>query len=81
VQEARSQSLNQPNFPKGVTVTLKSLSATGEGQTVLRFDRLIPTQATVSVTSMTQMETSSPQLAAPLAIDAETRVEATLKSQ
>lgn len=81
MQEARSQSLNQPNFPKGVTVTLKSLNATGEGQIILRLDRLMPTQATVSVTSMTQMETSNPQLAAPLQIDTETHVEATLKSQ
>ncbi|KAM3102955.1 DUF6263 family protein [Phormidesmis sp. 146-12] len=81
VQQANPQKLMTPGMPKGVEMTLKSLNSTGQGQTMLRLDRLLPTDSSISLTSNAQMQTTNPRSTQPMTIGTETQMEMTFGSK
>ncbi|NJR49945.1 MAG: hypothetical protein HC780_10620 [Leptolyngbyaceae cyanobacterium CSU_1_3] len=80
-QQAKAQQLNIPGMPKGANVTLKSLSSTGQGQTLVRFDRLLPPVSNFSLTSTTEMQTVNPRSSQAMTIATETQMKLTLESK
>lgn len=54
-QQAPSQPIAPPGLPPSATVTLNSMLSEGEGQIILRLDRLMPESGTMSVLSETDM--------------------------
>ncbi|MGV0028115.1 DUF6263 family protein [Phormidesmis priestleyi] len=81
VQQADSQKLTTPEMPKGIEMTLKSLNSTGQGQTMLRLDRLLPTDFSISLTSNAQMQTTNLRSAQPTTIGTEMQMEMTFDSK
>ncbi len=79
-QQAKDQKIALPGMPKGVDVTLKSLKTIGQGQMTVRFDRLLPSIATLSMTSTAQMQSAMPGVPNPMTIGTETDVDMTLQS-
>jgi Family of unknown function (DUF6263) len=81
VQQADPQKLRTPGMPKGVEMTLKSLNSTGQGQMVIRLDRFLPSDSSISLTSNAQMQTTNPRSAQPMTIGTETQMEMTFGSK
>ena len=79
-QQAQDQKLAIPRMPKGANVTLKSLNTTGQGEIKVRLDRLLPSVATLSMTSAAQMQTASPGTSG-MTIATKTQMEMRLQSK
>jgi hypothetical protein len=59
-QIAPSQKLTTPGLPPGVTLTLKSHKAIGQGQAIVALNQLMPISSTMSLLSNTQMTQKNP---------------------
>lgn len=55
-QQAPSQQIAPPGLPPGAQVTLNSMASQGEGQVILRLDRLMPESGTLSMQSQTDLK-------------------------
>ncbi len=80
-QQAQSQKLTFPGMPKGATATLKSLNTTGQGEIKVRFDRLLPPIATLSMTSAAEMQTTNPRTSELVTIATKTQLDMKLQSK
>ncbi|PSB20585.1 hypothetical protein C7B65_06690 [Phormidesmis priestleyi ULC007] len=80
-QQAQGQKLTIPGMPKGANVTLKSLNTTGQGESKVRFDRLMPSISTLSMTSSAQMQLPNPRTSAVTTIATKTQIEMMLQSK
>jgi hypothetical protein len=81
-QDAKFQRLNQPGLPNNVVMNLKSMSSTGQWDTTLRLDRLLPMKAVMSLTSQSDMEvSSSAKGATPTPIRADIVTQVTMEGQ
>lgn len=80
-QTAKPQRLNSPEIPKSANLMLKSLTSIGQGQTLVRFDRLLPPSATISLTSNSEIQTSNPRSAQPMTVARETQMELSIESK
>jgi hypothetical protein len=79
-QQAPSQQMNAAGLPNGRTMTLKSLSGTGQGQTTVKFDRLIPLNSSMISQLRSEMESPNPP-GAPMKMTTNTKMELTLNSK
>ncbi len=68
-QQATSQTIRNPSLPTGSNLRLKSLNGTGQGQSMMRFDQLLPLNAKITVRSNSAMEMNNPITGKPMAID------------
>ncbi len=80
-QQAQNQKVAFPGLPKEVDLTLKSLNTTGQGQMTVRLDRLLPSIATLSMTSSSQMQSTNPKTSKAMTIAIETRIEMMMQSK
>jgi Family of unknown function (DUF6263) len=80
-QQAAAQPINTPGLPTGSTLTLKSLNSTGQGQTMMRFDQLIPLNAQLTMQSNSTMAANNPTTGKPLAIGTDTTMNILLVAQ
>jgi len=80
-QRAQGQKLSIPGVPKGVNMTLKSLNTMGQGEIKVRLDRLLPSTATLSMTSAAQMQTTNPGTSVVMTIATKTQMEMMLQSK
>ncbi|MCY7276361.1 MAG: DUF6263 family protein [Phormidesmis sp. CAN_BIN44] len=80
-QQAQGQKIAMTGIPKGVDVTLKSLNTTGQGQMTVRLDRLLPSIATLSITSMAQIQSAMPGTSELLTVGTETQLDMMLQSK
>ncbi|MCY7274840.1 MAG: hypothetical protein LH702_14210 [Phormidesmis sp. CAN_BIN44] len=80
-QQAQGQKIAMTGIPKGVDVTLKSLTTTGQGQMTVRLDRLLPSIATLSMTSMAQIQSAMPGTSELLTVGTETQMNMMLQSK
>ena len=71
-QQAAAQTIQSPELPQGSTLTLKSLSSSGQGQTAMRFDQLIPLSAQMTMQSNAAMTASNSATGTPLAVGTDT---------
>jgi hypothetical protein len=81
VQQADPQKLTTAGMPKGVEMTLRSLNSTGQGQMVIRLDRLLPTDSNLSITTNAQMQSTNPRSSQLMTINTETQMEMTFASK
>jgi Family of unknown function (DUF6263) len=79
-QQADQQPINAPGLSPG-SMTLKSLRGNGQGQIKLKFDRMIPLSAEMSVRSNSTMESANPSTGKPMVIGTDTKMNLTLVSQ
>lgn len=78
---AQSQVSGLPELPSGGTMQIKSLNSSGQGQTRMRMDRLIPLSAKIAVQSRVEMEVSGPGLEAPMLMTTNTKLDMVLTSK
>lgn len=81
-QQAQGQKIALPaETPKGMDITLKSLNTKGQGQLTVRLDRLLPSIATLSMTSIAQIQYAMPGTSELLKVGTETQLNLTLQSK
>lgn len=80
-QQAQDQKLAIPGMPKGANVTLKSLNTTGQGEIKVRFDRLLPSISTLSMTSAAQVQLPNPKTSELTTLATKTQIEMMLQSK
>ncbi|WP_068814219.1 DUF6263 family protein [Phormidesmis priestleyi] len=80
-QQAQGQKIAMTGIPKGVDVTLKSLNTTGQGQMTVRLDRLLPSIATLSLTSAAQIQSAMPGMSKAITVGTETQMNMVLQSK
>jgi hypothetical protein len=79
-QQAPPQQMNVDGLEKGRTLNLKSLLGTGQGQIVMKLDRLIPLSSNMTSQLRSEMESPNPS-GAPMKMTTSTKMELTLKSK
>jgi hypothetical protein len=80
-QSANPQVLKQSGLPANVTMQLNSMSSTGQGETVVRLDRLLPTKAALSISSQSEMEVKSTRQGTPMTVSTDSKIESTFEAQ
>jgi hypothetical protein len=80
-QAPPQQPIEATGLPKNASFTLKSLSGSGQGQTDLKLDRLIPLYSSMVVQSNSAMEVANVSAKAPMMMETDTKMELTLKSK
>ncbi|WP_404784594.1 hypothetical protein [Altericista sp. CCNU0014] len=78
-QKASPQQMNATGLPSGKILNLKSLVGTGQGQTVVKLDRLIPIDS--NMTAQLRSEMVSPNSPKMMYMTTNTKMKLTLKSQ
>jgi hypothetical protein len=79
-QQAPPQPMAAAGLTNGRTLNLKSLVGTGQGQTIVKLDRLIPVSSSMSSQLRSDMESPNPS-GAPMKMTTSTKMELTLKSK
>ncbi len=79
-QKAPPQQMTATGLPNGKTLNLKSLVGTGQGQTVVKLDRLIPLSSNMTSQLNSEMESPNPSRV-PMKMTTNTKMELTLKSK
>jgi hypothetical protein len=80
-QAPAQQPIEATGLPKNASFTLKSLSGSGQGQTDIKLDRLIPLYSSMVAQSNSVMEVANVSTKAPMTMETDTKMELTLKSK
>ncbi|MGB5969769.1 MAG: hypothetical protein WBG70_15755 [Spirulinaceae cyanobacterium] len=59
-QQADPQKVSPPGLPPNASINLQSLNSQGEGTFTIKLDQILPTSATMAITSDTQMAVKQP---------------------
>jgi hypothetical protein len=80
-QASPQQAIEATGLPKTASFTLKSLVGSGQGQTDIKLDRLIPLYSSMAVQSNSAMEVANVSAKGPMTMETDTKMELTLKSK
>jgi|SRR4028118_838977 hypothetical protein len=80
-QQANAQELPLPGAPSGLTVSLKSLTAQGQGQMTVPLDAAVPTRTTLSIRSKNEMNIKDPRSGKDMPIETQVSMQMNLESQ
>ncbi len=80
-QQAPPQTIDFDKASKDVTVTLKSMTGKGQGQAVLRGDRIMPMSSSTNVQNNIVMEFTNSAQGNPMMMSTDTKMQLFLKSQ
>jgi hypothetical protein len=80
-QQGQGQRLTLPNLPPNLVINLTSLDSKGQGDVVLRWNRITPIQSTLAIASKMNFQISQPGRSQPMPFQSETTVKLAIQGR